>query len=50
MMRVQMTELSPERIRFWGDGDEHVLAPIMREGLQLMTGLVWDMGHEATPK
>ena len=30
--------------------NEHVLAPIMREGLQIMTGLFWDMGHEATPK
>jgi hypothetical protein len=25
--------------------DEHVLAPILREGLQLMTGLFWDLGE-----
>jgi len=28
--------------------DEHVLAPILREGLQMMTGLFWDLG-EAPP-
>jgi hypothetical protein len=26
--------------------DEHVLAPILREGLQLMTGLFWDLGEK----
>jgi acetylornithine deacetylase/succinyl-diaminopimelate desuccinylase-like protein len=25
--------------------DEHVLAPVMREGLLLMTGLFWDLGE-----
>jgi acetylornithine deacetylase/succinyl-diaminopimelate desuccinylase-like protein len=30
--------------------DEHVLAPVLREGLQLMTGLFWDLGErDATP-
>lgn len=29
--------------------NEHVLAPIMREGLQMMTGLFWDMGEGDTP-
>ncbi|USG62595.1 M20 family metallopeptidase [Sneathiella marina] len=29
--------------------NEHVLAPIMREGLQMMTGLFWDMGEGNTP-
>jgi len=29
--------------------NEHVLAPILREGLQMMTGLFWDMG-EAPPE
>ena len=28
--------------------NEHVLAPLLREGLQMMTGLFWDMG-EAPP-
>ena len=27
--------------------DEHVLAPVMREGLTLMTGLFWDLGEQA---
>jgi len=30
--------------------NEHVLAPMMREGLQIMTGLFWDMGAGQTPK
>jgi acetylornithine deacetylase/succinyl-diaminopimelate desuccinylase-like protein len=27
--------------------NEHVLAPIMREGLQMMTGLFWDVAEDA---
>ncbi len=29
--------------------DEHVLAPIMREGLRIMTGLFWDVGEGDAP-
>jgi acetylornithine deacetylase/succinyl-diaminopimelate desuccinylase-like protein len=29
--------------------DEHVLAPILREGLQMMTGLFWDLGAQDIP-
>lgn len=29
--------------------DEHVLAPLMREGLRIMTGLFWDMGEALPP-
>lgn len=29
--------------------NEHVLAPIMREGLRIMTGLFWDLGEDGTP-
>ena len=29
--------------------DEHVLAPILREGLQMMTGLYWDLAEEGVP-
>ena len=25
--------------------NEHILAPIMREGLEIMTGLFWDIGE-----
>jgi DtxR family Mn-dependent transcriptional regulator len=28
-MRVQMFEVTPERMRFWADGDEHILAPVV---------------------
>jgi len=27
--------------------DEHLLAPVAREGLELMTGLFWDLGEDA---
>ena len=29
--------------------NEHVLAPIMREGLRMMTGLFWDLGEKGVP-
>jgi len=29
--------------------DEHVLAPILREGMQMMTGLFWDLGEPEIP-
>ncbi len=29
--------------------DEHVLAPILREGLQMMTGIYWDLGEQGVP-
>ena len=29
--------------------DEHLLAPLAREGLRLMTGLFWDLGEAGTP-
>jgi acetylornithine deacetylase/succinyl-diaminopimelate desuccinylase-like protein len=30
--------------------NEHLLAPIVREGLGLMAGLFWDLGEPATPR
>jgi len=30
--------------------NEHALAPILREGLQIMTGVFWDLGAEPLPK
>jgi hypothetical protein len=30
--------------------DEHLLAPIAREGLGLMAGLFWDLGDTGTPR
>ncbi|MCC7485203.1 MAG: M20 family metallopeptidase [Burkholderiales bacterium] len=29
--------------------DEHVLAPVLREGLQIMTGLFWDLAERRDP-
>ncbi|BBK34187.1 acetylornithine deacetylase/succinyl-diaminopimelate desuccinylase-like protein [Stella humosa] len=29
--------------------DEHMLAPIAREGLRMMAGIFWDLGEAATP-
>ncbi|HSI02080.1 MAG TPA: M20 family metallopeptidase [Reyranella sp.] len=29
--------------------NEHLLAPVVREGLQLMTGLFWDLGAQGRP-
>ena len=29
--------------------NEHVLAPIMRDGLRIMTGLFWDLGALDAP-
>ncbi len=28
-MQVRVTEISPQRVRFWANGDEHVLAPVL---------------------
>lgn len=28
-MQVHLTEITPQRVRFWADGDEHVLAPVV---------------------
>jgi acetylornithine deacetylase/succinyl-diaminopimelate desuccinylase-like protein len=30
--------------------DEHVLEPILREGLRMMTGLFWDLGEKSAPR
>ena len=30
--------------------DEHVLAPILREGMQMMAGLFWDLGEPEIPE
>jgi DtxR family Mn-dependent transcriptional regulator len=35
-MRAQVTEVSPTRIRFWADGNEHVLAPIVAANISVV--------------
>ena len=34
-MHIQMIEVTPERLRFWADGDEHVLAPILASNISV---------------
>jgi DtxR family Mn-dependent transcriptional regulator len=34
---VQVLESSPERIRFWGAGDEHVLAPLVAANIEVVS-------------
>ncbi len=34
-MTVLITEITPQRIRFWADGDEHVLAPILAANISV---------------
>jgi len=30
--------------------NEHALAPVLRQGLQIMTGLFWDLGEGDVPE
>jgi DtxR family Mn-dependent transcriptional regulator len=34
-MKVEVTEVNPERIHFWADGDEHILAPILATNISV---------------
>ena len=34
-MEVHILEVSPQRVRFWADGDEHVLAPIVAANISV---------------
>jgi DtxR family Mn-dependent transcriptional regulator len=35
-MEVRTTDVTPERIRFWADGDEHVLAPVLAAAITVV--------------
>jgi len=35
-MKVRILEKSPQSIRFWADGDEHVLAPILANNIEVV--------------
>jgi DtxR family Mn-dependent transcriptional regulator len=35
-MQVQLLEISPRRVRFWADGDEHLLAPIVASNISVI--------------
>lgn len=34
-MEVRLTEVSPTRVRFWADGDEHLLAPLLAANISV---------------
>ena len=36
-MLLRVIEIDPHRIRFWGDGDEHVLAPVVAANISVNT-------------
>jgi DtxR family Mn-dependent transcriptional regulator len=36
-MTVLVTEITPQRIRFWADGDEHLLAPILAANISVVS-------------
>jgi DtxR family Mn-dependent transcriptional regulator len=46
-MRVEITEMTPERIRFWGDGDEHVLAPVLAANVSVVPAPVGQNPEES---
>lgn len=48
-LRVQILEKSPQRIRFWGNGDEHVLAPVVAGNLAIAP-LVAEVEDVMTPQ
>jgi len=35
-MEVRITEMSPQRIRFWAGGDEHLLAPVVAANISVL--------------
>jgi DtxR family Mn-dependent transcriptional regulator len=35
-MTVLVTEITPQRVRFWADGDEHVLAPMLAANISIV--------------
>jgi DtxR family Mn-dependent transcriptional regulator len=35
-MTARVTEISPQRVRFWANGDEHVLAPIVAANISVV--------------
>jgi DtxR family Mn-dependent transcriptional regulator len=35
-MQIRVTEVTPQRVRFWADGDEHILAPILAANVMVV--------------
>lgn len=38
-MTVRLTEVTPQRVRFWANGDEHLLAPLLAANISVVPGL-----------
>lgn len=36
-MQLRLIEVSPQRVRFWADGDEHVVAPIVASNISVVS-------------
>jgi len=35
-MEISLTEITPQRVRFWAEGDEHILAPIVAANIGVL--------------
>lgn len=46
-MRVEVTEVNAERIRFWGDGEEHVLAPVLATNVSVISAPAGQKAEES---
>lgn len=44
-MQVRLTELSPQRVRFWAGGDEHLLAPVVAANISVLPLPETEMGE-----
>lgn len=45
-MEARLLELSPQRVRFWANGDEHVLAPIVAANISVIPLTEMEAGTE----
>jgi DtxR family Mn-dependent transcriptional regulator len=45
---VRLLELTPQRVRFWGDGDEHILAPLVAANISVIP-VPGEVPHESLP-
>lgn len=48
-MPVRIVEMSPERVRFWANGDEHVLAPILAANISVVAEPIPEEEAALTP-
>ncbi len=48
-MPVRIVEITPERVRFWANGDEHLLAPILAANISVVAEPVAEEMEEPIP-